>query len=262
MMHKFAVFGNPINHSVSPRLHNLAIQELGLEAYYGRVLLEDGKNLKAKFLSLNLNGANITVPFKEVAYEICDELGAHAKSIGSVNTIVKDGDKLIGYNTDSPGFMEAIREFEGIKSALIIGAGGTAKALSYALKNADIKVSIVNRSEKRRDGFKDYEFFTWDEYTPKGYDLVINTTSAGLIDSDYPMPLELLSPTLKSSIYAFDVIYGRATNFLNLANSLNLKTKDGSDMLIWQAVIALDVFYGGVLDKNKIYESMSRAIQL
>ncbi|NLY04133.1 MAG: shikimate dehydrogenase [Campylobacter sp.] len=261
-MHKFAVFGNPIEHSISPRLHNLAIEELGLKAFYGRVLLDDGKNLKSKFNTLKLNGANITVPFKEVAYEICDKLDIHAKAIGSVNTIVKNKKTLIGYNTDATGFMKAIEDFKEIKSALIIGAGGTAKALSYALKNNAVNVTIVNRSKKRKDGFENYIYKTWDDFSPKGFDLVVNTTSAGLVKDEYPMPFELLKTTLENSIFAFDVIYNRATNFLNLADSLNLTTKNGSDMLIWQAVYALNLFYDKSLNEHKIYNSMKKAINL
>lgn len=261
-MKKFAVFGNPIAHSISPRLHNLAIAGLDLEAFYGRVLLEDEKNLKSKFLELNLSGANITVPFKEEAFKICDELETHASKIGSVNTIVKDSNKLIGYNTDAIGFLQAIDEFGKIKSALILGAGGTARAIAYALNTKNISTSIVNRSEKRRQNFLDYNFKTWNEFVPKGYDLVVNTTSAGLVKNEYPMPIELLEPTLKNSQYAFDAIYNKSTNFLNLAKNMNLQTKNGKDMLVWQAVFALDIFYGGVLNKDKIYTFMNKAVNL
>lgn len=261
-MHKFAVFGNPIAHSISPRLHNLAILGLGLEAFYGRVLLNSSKNLKAKFIELNLSGANITVPFKEEAFKICDELNHHTKQIGSVNTIVKDNNALIGYNTDAPGFLKAIDEFGKIKSALVLGAGGTARAITYALNSKQIDITIVNRSQKRKENFLDYNFKTWDEFSPKGYDLVVNTTSAGLVESEYPMPIELLKPTLKNSQYAFDVIYNKPTNFLNLANSLNLETKNGKDMLVWQAVLALNIFYKNTLSENKIYTLMSQAVNL
>ena len=98
-MDKFAVFGNPIAHSVSPRLHNLAIKEIGLDAYYGRVLLEKGSDLKEKFLNLGLKGANITVPFKLDAYETSEILSESAKEIGSVNTFVYKNSKFYGYIT-------------------------------------------------------------------------------------------------------------------------------------------------------------------
>ncbi|NLK67020.1 MAG: shikimate dehydrogenase [Campylobacteraceae bacterium] len=259
-MKKFAVFGNPISHSISPRLHNLAIKELSLDAFYGRVLLDDGLNLKEKFNLLNLNGANITVPFKEDALNACDYLDEGVKVIGSLNTIVKKDGKIYGYNTDAPGFLKAIKEFGNIKSALIIGAGGTAKALSYALK--DLNLDIVNRSDKRAANFKDFNFYTWKNFTPKGYDLVVNSTSAGLKDEELPMPKEVLEATLKSSKFAFDVIYGKETPFLSLAKSLNLKTKDGLDMLIFQAVVALNLFYDKKLDENKIEVSMKKAANL
>ncbi|CZE50993.1 shikimate dehydrogenase [Campylobacter geochelonis] len=261
-MKKFAVFGDPIAHSISPRLHNLAIKELNLDAFYGRVWLKDGALLKAKFNTLGLDGANITVPYKQVAFEICDVLDSHAKNIGSVNTIVKKDDLLYGYNTDAPGFLKSIAPFEGIKTALIIGAGGTSKALAYALKSQNIEIDIINRSKNRLSEFSDFNTFSWDDFTPKGYDLVVNSTSAGLKDDEFPMPQVLLKEVLKGSKFAFDVIYNKPTPFLNLANSLNLKSKNGADMLIFQAVLALNLFYNQSLDEDKITSSMQKAMSL
>lgn len=261
-MLKFAVFGNPIAHSISPRLHNLALKNLGCDAFYGRVLLEETENLKDKILSLGLRGVNITVPLKETAFQICDHLDTNAKNIGSVNTITNSFGKLTGYNTDAPGFLKAISKFSEIKSALVIGAGGTAKAISYALKSKNILVTVVNRSQKRKDGFKNYIYKTWEEFSPKGYDLVVNTTSAELVNNEYPMPLELLDQTLKNSLFVFDVIYNKPTNFINLAKKYKLEYKNGTDMLIWQAVLALNIFFDNKLNESQIYTAMNKAISL
>lgn len=261
-MKKFAVFGNPISHSISPRLHNFSIKELNLDAFYGRILLDNALNLKSIFDLLNLDGANITLPFKEYAIQICSDIDETAKNIGSLNTLVKKNDCLYGYNTDAPGFLKAISEFDELKNVLIIGAGGTAKAISYALKSKNINVNIVNRSHSKAVNFKEFNFYTWDNFIPKDYDLVINSTSAGLSDDSLPLPKNLLEKTLKNSKFAFDVIYGKTTPFLNLAQSLNLKCKDGLDMLIFQGVLALNLFYSNKLDEEKIEKAMKKAINL
>ena len=112
----FAVFGNPVSHSVSPRLHNLALGELGLsrEALYTRYELSDGSRLISKFKELKLSGANVTVPHKEAALAQCDVADETAAKIGSVNTLVSRSGKIYGYNTDAPGFLRAIGGFEQI----------------------------------------------------------------------------------------------------------------------------------------------------
>ena len=126
----FAIFGNPVSHSRSPLMHNHVFKRLGFDACYTRVHLEDGSQLKETFLALGLSGANITVPHKEAAFKACDEVRGFAKEIGVVNTIVNEEGRLIGYNTDADGFLFSIGDFKNIKKVLLIGAGGTAKALA------------------------------------------------------------------------------------------------------------------------------------
>ena len=147
-MNYYAVIGNPIAHSISPRLHNNAFEALGINSIYSRYLLDasaSASKLRQKFFALGLSGANITVPFKEIALECADEQDELAKKIGSANTLVLNAGKIHAFNTDAPGFMMAIAEFENIKNALIIGAGGTARALAHALKASGAEVSVLNR---------------------------------------------------------------------------------------------------------------------
>ena len=132
----FAIFGNPVSHSKSPLMHNLSFQGLDFDGCYARYLLEDGRKLRETLFSLGLKGINITVPHKEHAYNACDVLDPFAKKVGAVNTIVEKEGKLYGYNTDAPGFLKAISEFENIKTVLFLGAGGTAKSTSVILKEA------------------------------------------------------------------------------------------------------------------------------
>jgi len=249
----YLIFGNPISHSKSPLMHNYFFKKQNINECYGRYKLENGEEIINKFKELKIKGANVTVPHKEWAFKLCDEVRGIAKEIGAVNTLVWQNDKVIGYNTDAPGFLEAIREFN-YKNALIIGAGGTAKALSLVLPDAD----ILNRSETRLVYFKTKgkNCFTWNNIDNFDYDLIINTTSAGLSDNNYPAPIEILEKLFSNAKYAADVIYGKETPFLKLAKKFNLSTKTGLDMLVYQGILAMELFLGKKLDKEeaaKIY---------
>lgn len=263
-MKLFSIFGNPVSHSISPKMHNLALHALHLEGGYVRTPLEDGSTLRQTFEAWKMDGANVTVPHKEEAFKQCDEIRGLATKIGAINTIVKEKGKLIGYNTDAPGFMRSIAPFGVINTALILGAGGTAKALALALKESDIEVHVLNRSDGRLGDFKAKGFTTsnWENFTPKEYDLIVNTTSAGLSDEALPLPKELLEPTLEKASFAFDVIYNKPTAFLSLAREKGLTCKDGADMLLYQGVLAFNLFFGNSLSEAKITKAMKEAFTL
>ena len=244
LMKLFAIFGNPVSHSRSPLMHNNVFKSLGIQSNYTRIKIEDGKKLKKTFLNLKLSGVNVTVPHKEAAYEACDEIRGFAKKVGVVNTIVNENGKLIGYNTDADGFMYSIKEFKNIKSVLILGAGGTAKSLSAKFQEENLEVTLLNRSEARlkeytKLGFKTY---THSNMPIKNYDLIVNTTSAGLKDENYPAPLELLEPLINKATYCADAIYGKVTPFLKLCQKYHKESKDGADMLLGQGVLASMLF--------------------
>ena len=248
----FAIFGNPVEHSKSPLMHNYFFKKNSLNHCYGRFMLEDGREIIKKFKELKIKGANVTIPHKEWAYKLADEVRGIAKEMGAVNTLILEDEKVIGYNTDGPGFMEVIKDFD-YKKPLIIGAGGTARAISYLLK-----ADIVNRSENRLEFFKKRGFntYTWDNFEFKDYDLIINTTSAGLENDDLPMPKEMLEEVFKSAKYAVDVVYGKETPFLKLAKKYNLVTRDGLYLLVYQGILAMELFLGKKLNKKeaeKIY---------
>ncbi len=259
-MQLFAIFGNPVAHSKSPLMHNKVFKDLGVDACYTRYLLENGEKLRQKFFTLGLSGANITVPHKEAAYLACDEIIGFANDAKVVNTIVKKGDKLIGYNTDADGFMFAISEFGNIKKILVLGAGGTAKALTMRFLQGDIEVEVLNRSASRLDFFKKIgaKTFTWDTFTPTSYDLVVNTTSAGLNDESLPAPKELIERILTNTRFVADAIYGKLTPFLQEAKGRNIPFKDGSDMLLAQGVLANELFLEHKFSKERIQASMKQ----
>jgi shikimate dehydrogenase len=243
----FLIFGNPVSHSKSPLMHNYFFKKENINACYTRYLLEEGEQIIEKFKELKIDGANVTVPHKEWAFKKADEVRGIAKEIGAVNTLVNENGKIVGYNTDAEGFLEVIKEFD-YKNVLIIGAGGTAKALSFVLPNAH----ILNRSQNRLKNLKKKVTFTWDDFNNFNYDLIINTTSAGLNDDNLPAPKEILDKLFVNAKYAVDVIYGKETPFLKLAKKYNLITKSGLDMLVYQGVLAMEYFLGKKLDRKKV----------
>jgi len=265
----FAIFGNPVSHSKSPLMHNLAFRGLDYDACYTRYLLEDGNSLKETFFNLQLKGVNVTVPHKEAAFNACDILDPFAQKIGVVNTIVEREGKLYGYNTDAPGFLKAISEFEEVKRVLFLGAGGTAQSTSSILRDEGYEVTLLNRSENRlekykAEGFQTYTFDTFPlkDALPHPYDLVINMTSAGLEDDNLPAPKEILESVIPKAKACVDVIYGKETPFLKLAKSYNKPTKDGSDMLLYQGIIAFEYFTNNRYSFNDIKPIMQKAFIL
>jgi len=260
----FAIFGNPVSHSKSPLMHNITFNKLNISASYTRYTLEDGARLKETFFALGLKGINITVPHKEYAYQACDTLDSFAQKVGAVNTIVEREGKLHGYNTDAPGFLKAIGEFKEAKKVLFLGAGGTAQSTSRILRDEGYEVTLLNRSQARlesyqKDGFKTYTFETFE---PEVYDLVINMTSAGLEDDSLPAPKAILDTVIPTAQACVDVIYGKTTPFLKLSQSYGKAYKDGSDMLLYQGIIAFEHFTDYQYSFDEIHQHMKKAFIL
>ncbi len=260
-MKLFTIFGDPVKHSRSPLMHNFVFKTLHIDACYTRTHLIDGSTLRDVFFEKGLSGANVTVPHKEAAYAACDEVRGIARAIGAVNTLVLEEGKLIGYNTDADGFYAAIQSFGQLSTALILGAGGTARALSIVLRHHEITPMILNRSSSRLHYFEENGFATatWDTFVPMDYDIIINTTSAGLSDDAFPLPLPLLSSVLSKAKGAVDVIYGKKTPFLEEVSRHVLPYKDGSDMLLEQGVLANHLFLHQSIPLTLIHPLMQQS---
>ena len=245
-MQTFAVFGNPIEHSKSPNMHNYFFKQKNINAKYIAICADDSKDIIKKFEEYNLDGANITIPFKEDVFGICDEVIGLANKAKSVNTIIKKNNKFIGYNTDADGFLHSIKETFGnnIKNAIILGAGGTAKSIAYILKENNINTTILNRSYKKLEWFERRDFICYEHnnFKTSNYDLIINTTSAGLNDESLPLDKDILKELLFNATFAYDVIYNKQTPFVNLAKDTNTIIQNGKDMLIYQGAFASLLF--------------------
>ncbi len=263
-MNVFTIFGDPVSHSRSPLMHNAVFKTLGIDACYTRTHLTDGSQLRNVFMAKALSGANVTVPHKETAYLQCDEVRGIAATIKAVNTLVLEKGRLIGYNTDAEGFVRAIESFGPLTSALILGAGGTARALSIALRARGIEASVLNRSRARLEYFQNEGIasYAWDDFLPAPYDMIINTTSAGLSDNELPLPAPLLDAILSRARCAVDVIYGKETPFLREVKAHELPYKDGSDMLLQQGVLANRLFLRDLVSLDEIEGPMKRSFLL
>ena len=244
MIKKFLVIGNPIQHSLSPDLHNYWIKKNKINASYEKKLIQE--NELKKFISdikeENIHGANITVPFKNKIIPLLDSLTSEADRSQSVNTIYKMKNKIIGDNTDIDGFKIALEKTKQTienKTALILGAGGVVSSIIIALKKLKIdKIFITNRTEKKateiKKTFSDVEIIKWGEIID--FDIIINATSVGLDKSDV---IKLEYEKISKDKFFYDVIYNpKETNFLKIAKKLGNRTENGKLMFIYQAYSA------------------------
>ena len=247
-MKKYLVIGNPIDHSLSPRLHNFWIKKYNIKAIYEKVKLERNeiKEIINKLKENKIDGINITIPFKKDVIPYLDEMTDIAQETQSVNTIFKKDNKIIGENTDVYGFSEAIKlsSFNPKnKKALILGAGGVSPSIILALKKMGVSViSLSNRTKQKAEDLKKsfpfIKIIDWGE-TVKS-DLIVNATSVGIKTND---EIKLDLSKIGGQLF-YDVIYNPPqTNFLSKAKELGKKTENGKNMFIYQAFKAFKIWH-------------------
>lgn len=250
-----ALIGDPVVHSVSPAMHNAAFQALGLPYVYlsfqvPPAALPEAVNVVR---GLGFRGANITIPHKTAVLPLLDNIDPSAQRIGAVNTLVNENGKLTGYNTDAPGFLAALRssgfEPKGEK-AVVLGAGGAARAIVFALRDAGAAVSIINRSPEAarvlasESGGTAFEMNRsgWRSALP-GASLVVNATSVGMspYNDSTPLPSRLLRPGL----VVFDTVYRpRQSRLLKEAKAAGCTAIGGLEMLVEQGALAFELWTG------------------
>ena len=254
-MNNYFVIGNPIVHSLSPVIHNHWFRKYNIEGHYEKKKLEedDLKNFTNDIRNnKNINGANITVPFKKKIINFLDELSSAAQTTQSVNTIVKKNGKLIGYNTDVSAFNETIKNYIKNKfdnkslNSLIIGAGGVTSSVISSLVNLN-KINntlyIMNRTKKKAEDLvlsgltsssKRPKVLDWGDI-PQNLDIVINTTSVGLV-KDESLNLDFSNYKGTNNTLFYDLIYNpKETNFLTDAKKRGNQIKNGKMMFLLQA---------------------------
>ena len=249
-MKKFIVIGNPINHSLSPNLHNYWIKKYKIDAVYEKQKLDSNelKDLTKKIKEKKLDGINITVPFKKEIINFLDDLSPEAQKTESVNTIFLKDNKIFGHNTDINGFESALENINfkiTNKKIFIIGAGGVVPSIIFALKRMKAsEIIITNRTKKNAENlkilFEDIKIFDWGKI-PK-FDVVINATSIGLKNDDV---INLDFSKIENDKFYYDVIYNpKETNFLKTAKNLGNRVENGKKMFLYQAAEAFKIWHG------------------
>ena len=245
----FLVIGNPIEHSLSPKLHNYWIKKNNLKASYDKKLLEQGeiRQLILDIKEEKIHGINVTVPFKKKVIPFLDILSDEAKSSQSVNTIYKKNNKIIGDNTDVEGFkigLETTNQTIKNKKALILGAGGVVPSIIIALKKMQIaQIYLSNRTELKaleiKKLFPEIEIIEWGKVI--NFDIIINATSIGLNEKD---EINIDYKNSSENKFFYDVIYNpKETNFLRTAKEFGAQTENGKMMFIYQAQKAFFIWH-------------------
>ena len=256
-MKKYLVIGNPIDHSLSPKLHNYWIKNNNINAIYEKQKLnkDEIEGLISKVKEKKLNGINVTVPFKKEIIPYLDRLSLEAESTQSVNTIYLDNDKVVGHNTDISGFELGIKnlKFETTgKKILILGAGGVVPSIIFALNKMKVsEITISNRTKDRAESiknlFKNLKIVDWGNIPE--FDMIINATSVGLNKDDQ---INLDFSKVGKDKFFYDVIYNpKETNFLKIGKRMGNKTENGKLMFIYQAFTAFKVWHGVEPEINK-----------
>jgi len=248
-MKKYFVIGNPINHSLSPKLHNHWLEQNKINAVYKKIKLEENEieNFILKIKKQEINGCNVTVPFKKTVIPFLDKLSLEAEQTQSVNTIRFHNGELVGYNTDIGGFQKAIKKLNykiEDKKILILGAGGVVPSIIFALNKMKAnKITISNRTYKKAENLKSQfnkiNIVNWGE-VPE-FDIIINATSLGLNNET----IDLNTSNIGEGKFFYDVIYNpNETNFLKLGKKLRNQIENGKLMFIYQAFEAFKLWHG------------------
>ena len=234
----FALFGNPVRQSLSPRMHNQALRILGINGHYIPVLVNDLAGAVAAIRALNFRGVSVTIPFKEAVLPLLDEIDDDARHIGSVNTIVNDGKKLKGFNTDWKGVEAALNKKMQIagKTFVLIGAGGTTRAAVYAVKKngGEAIVSSRNREKGRALAAEfDSDWVSLADISQIEGDCLINTTPLGMTPDVEEMPVP--ERFIQRFNYVMDAVYNPPeTLLLQKAGETGAVAISGVEMFVAQ----------------------------
>lgn len=225
------IIGNPVEHSLSPAMHNTAYKELGLNFAYLALKVDDVKNAIAGIRSLGIRGTSVTVPHKISVMQYLDDIDETAKKIGAVNTIVNNNGKLIGYNTDYLGAIKALEEKTSLKgkNVILIGSGGAARAIAFGLQQKQAQITILNRN--------------YDKTKLLDADILIHATPIGMS----PNIGKSLIPNeyLNTALLVFDIVYNpKETKLIQDAKKIGCTIVYGYKMLLYQAVAQFQLFTG------------------
>lgn len=273
MTDRYAVFGNPIAHSKSPRIHAAFAEQTRQTLSYEALLapLDGFAAAVRQFAAAQGRGANVTVPFKEEAFRLCDELSPRAQRAGAVNTLILANNRIHGDNTDGAGLVQDIETNLAYpltgRRILLLGAGGAARgALSPLLERLPTSLVIANRTASKAEALA-AEFAdlgpvsgcSFDALAGQQFDTLINATSASLGGASLPLPTGLFAP----GCLAYDMMYGKGdTPFLTQArNAGAAHLADGLGMLVEQAAVAFQIWRGVRPDTAPVLAQLRTELQ-
>lgn len=262
-MLRFAVLGHPVGHSLSPAMHREALKALGLAGSYEALETpQEALGARLEEVRWGYRGVNLTLPLKEAALPLLDWISPEARAIGAVNTVLSVEGRLFGFNTDAPGFLEALKAggipLEG--PALVLGAGGAGRAVAWALKGAGLEVWVWNRTPARAEALaKEFGLKAVPLERAKEARLLVNATQVGLGDPGAsPLPPELF-PEAGAAV---DLVYRPLwTRFLREAQARGLKVQTGLPMLAWQGALAFRIWTGLLPDARRMEAAALRALE-
>jgi len=254
---KYLVIGNPIEHSLSPKLHNYWIKKNNINAIYEKKEISENNiaDIISQIRNGQIDGLNVTTPFKNSIISHLDQLTPLADESQSVNTIYKDGDKIIGHNTDIGGFELAIKKINydiNGKKVFILGAGGVVPSIIIALKKMNVlKIFLSNRTKEKGENlkkkFSNIELIKWG--TTPDFDVIINATKLGLKKDD---EIKIDYSVLGKNKLFYDIIYNpQQTTFLSKAKELGIQTENGKMMFIYQANQAFSIWHKKMPEINE-----------
>jgi shikimate dehydrogenase len=261
----YGIIGNPVRHSLSPIIHNGAFRRMGLNAVYLAFEVKDLKEAIDGIRGLGIRGVSVTIPFKTQVIPFLDEVEVVAEKIKAVNTIVNEGGRLVGYNTDWRGALEALEEKVDLmgKKVLLLGAGGAARAIGFGLKEKSCEVIVSNRSpDKAKELAKDLGFIhqPLTSISELKMDVTINATSAGMSPHDAESPLP--KKNLKEGMVLMDIVYWPLrTKLLQEAEGRGCRTIDGLEMLARQGAGQFEIWTGRKPEINQIKEDLRRVLE-
>ena len=251
----YGLFGEKLTHSLSPDLHKLIYQKIGLDAAYKLFPFPPTQVKQAMdgIRTLSINGVNVTIPYKEVLLPYLDEIDSFAEKLGAVNTIENVNGKLIGHNTDYSGFGLILSrrnwDVRG-KTAVVLGSGGASKTVEAYLIDHGIKqLYIVSRTPERFEDTGNKKYTNYEEAQSLTGDYLINTTPVGMYPNVNDTPFS--ETAIQQFNYLIDLIYNPyETTFLRLGRENNKRTANGLDMLVGQAIRAVEIWEKCSIDEQ------------
>lgn len=262
----YAVFGNPIVHSMGPAMHNLAFQVSGMNAVYLAFQINSIEAGVNSIRELGIKGVSITIPFKETVIPFLDEIGDQARQMGSVNTIVNRNGRLCGYNTDYKGALEPLLEITPIKgrNVCILGAGGAAKAVAFGMRKEQAVITIANRSEDKGRALAAQmgaDFVSIYDISDLKPDILINTTCIGMLPNIEESPVK--ADFLHRHMIVMDIVYNPIrTRLIQAAEAAGCTVVDGLSMFVNQGAAQYKLFTGLEAPRHLMREAVIKAMTI